>query len=49
MMGPHAARFRAASLTRAAMLYRRALKRGEIPVEGNKETPFCMDTYRYLT
>jgi hypothetical protein len=46
MMGPRAARYRAASLTRAAMLYRRALKRGEVPAEGTKETPFCMDTYR---
>ena len=49
MMGPRAARYRAASIARAAMLYRRALKRGEIPAEGTKETPFCMDTYRYIS
>ena len=49
MMGPRAARYRAASITRAAMLYRRALKRGEIPSEGTKETPLCMDTYRYVS
>ncbi|KAI0251797.1 carnitine acetyl transferase [Lactifluus subvellereus] len=46
--GPRAARNRAASLTRAAMLYRRALKRGEVPAEGTKDTPFCMDTYRWM-
>ena len=48
MLGPRAARYRAASLTRAAMLYRRALKRGEVPAEGTKDTPFCMDTYRFV-
>ena len=48
LLGPHAARYRAASLTRAAMLYRRALKRGEVPAEGTKDTPFCMDTYRFV-
>jgi len=47
-MGPRAARHRAASLTRAAMLYRRSLKRGEVPPEGTKEAPSCMDTYRYV-
>ena len=36
---------RAAPLTRAAMLYRRALKRGEIPAEGTNESPFCVDTW----
>ena len=39
MMGPRAARYRAASIARAAMLYRRAHKRGEISAEGTKETP----------
>src|SRR5258708_3484465 len=48
LLGPRAARYRAASLTRAAMLYRRALKRGEVPAEGSKDTPFCMDTYRFV-
>ncbi|KAH9977527.1 acyltransferase ChoActase/COT/CPT [Russula compacta] len=43
-----AARYRAASLTRAAMLYRRSLKRGEVSAEGTKDTPFCMDTYRWM-
>jgi len=46
MMGPRATRYRAASLTRAAMLYRRALMRGELPAEGTKDAPYCMDTYR---
>ena len=50
-MGPRAARYRVASLTRAAMLYRRALnlKRGEVPAEGTKETPLCMDTFRCVS
>lgn len=48
MLGPRAARYRAASLTRAAMLYRHALKRGELPAEGTKDSPFCMDTYRFV-
>lgn len=47
--GPRAARNRAASLTRAAMLYRHALKRGEVPAEGTKDTPLCMDTYRCVS
>ena len=47
-LGPRAARYRAASLTRAAMLYRRALKRGELLAEGTKDAPFCMDTYRFV-
>jgi len=46
MMGPRATRYRAASLARAAMLYRRALKRGEVPAEGTNDAPLCMDTYR---
>lgn len=49
MMGPRATRYRAASLTRAAMLYRRALKRGEVPAEGTKDAPLCMDTYRCVS
>ncbi|KAI0306076.1 carnitine acetyl transferase [Multifurca ochricompacta] len=48
LLGPSTARHRAASLTRAAMLYRRALKRGEVPAEGTQDTPLCMDTYRWL-
>ncbi|KAI0272336.1 acyltransferase ChoActase/COT/CPT [Gloeopeniophorella convolvens] len=48
LAGPAAARYRAASLTRAAMLYRAALKRGEVPAEGTKDAPFCMDTYRWM-
>ena len=47
--GPRAARYRAASLTRAAILYRRSLKRGEVSAEGTKDTPFCMDTYRSVS
>ena len=49
MMGPRATRYRAASLTRAAMLYRRALRRGEVPAEGTKDAPLCMDTYRCIS
>ncbi|KAI9510514.1 acyltransferase ChoActase/COT/CPT [Russula earlei] len=48
IMGPHAVRYRAASLTRAAMLYRRSLKRGQVPPEGINHSPFCMDTYRWM-
>ncbi len=42
MIGPRAARHRTASLTRAAMLYRRALKRGEVPAEGTKDDPLLL-------
>ncbi|KAI0060699.1 acyltransferase ChoActase/COT/CPT [Artomyces pyxidatus] len=39
---------RAASLTRAALLFRQTLQRGELPPEGTKDTPFCMDTFRWM-
>ncbi|VDB99881.1 unnamed protein product [Peniophora sp. CBMAI 1063] len=39
---------RAAALTRAGMLFRRMLKRGEIAPEGSKAAPFCMDTFRWM-
>ncbi|KZV74569.1 acyltransferase ChoActase/COT/CPT [Peniophora sp. CONT] len=39
---------RAAALTRAGMLFRRLLKRGEIAPEGSKAAPFCMDTFRWM-
>lgn len=37
---------RAASLIRAAMLYRQQLKLGQAEPEKTKEGPICMDTYR---
>lgn len=49
IMGPRATRYRAASLARAAMLYRRSLKRGEVPAEGTKDAPLCMETYRCVS
>ncbi|THU92738.1 acyltransferase ChoActase/COT/CPT [Dendrothele bispora CBS 962.96] len=39
---------RAAGLARAAMLFRKKLKLGQITPEGTKEGPFCMDTYRWM-
>ncbi|KAA1469045.1 carnitine acetyl transferase [Dentipellis sp. KUC8613] len=39
---------RAAELTRSALLFRRALYRGEIAPEGSKAAPFCMDTFRWM-
>ncbi|KAI0315025.1 acyltransferase ChoActase/COT/CPT [Amylostereum chailletii] len=39
---------RAASLTRAALLFRQLLKRGDLPAEGTKDAPFCMDTFRWM-
>ncbi|OSX64457.1 hypothetical protein POSPLADRAFT_1055072 [Postia placenta MAD-698-R-SB12] len=39
---------RAASLIRAAMLYRQQLKLGQAEPEKTKEGPICMDTYRWM-
>ena len=39
---------RAAAIARAAMVFRQQLKRGELKPEGSKESPFCMDTYRWM-
>lgn len=38
---------RAANLIRAAMLFRKEFKLGQVPPEGPKDDPFCMDTWRY--
>ena len=39
---------RAAAITRAAMLFRQKLRAGQLSPEGVRDTPFCMDTYRYV-
>ncbi|KAF5336707.1 hypothetical protein D9758_015079 [Tetrapyrgos nigripes] len=39
---------RAAGLARAAMLFRKKLKLGQLTPEGTKDAPFCMDTYRWM-
>lgn len=44
---PQTPTHRAAALTRATMLFRQKLKLGQLPVEGTKDTPFCMDTFRW--
>jgi len=38
---------RAANLIRAGMLFRKKFKLGQVPPEGPKGDPFCMDTWRY--
>jgi len=37
---------RAAGITRAAMLFRQQLRKGQITPDITKDGPFCMDTYR---
>ena len=37
---------RAANLIRGAMLFRKKFKLGQVPPEGPKNDPFCMDTWR---
>ena len=44
---PQTPESRAASLVRAAMLFRKKFKLGQVPPEGPKGDPFCMDTWRY--
>jgi hypothetical protein len=44
---PQTPESRAASLVRAAMLFRKRFKLGQVPPEGPKGDPFCMDTWRY--
>ena len=39
---------RAASIVRAAMLFREQYKLGQVPPEKTKEGPICMDTWRYI-
>lgn len=38
---------RAANLIRAAMLFRKKFKLGQVSPEGPKDDPLCMDTWRY--
>jgi len=38
---------RAANLVRAAMVFRKQFKLGQIPPEGPKDDPWCMNTWRY--
>jgi carnitine O-acetyltransferase len=44
---PQTPESRAANLIRAAMLFRKKFKLGQVPPEGPKDDPFCMDTWRY--
>ncbi|KAF9218968.1 acyltransferase ChoActase/COT/CPT [Gyrodon lividus] len=39
---------RAAGIARGAMLFRQKLRSGKLSPEGIKDTPFCMDTYRWM-
>jgi carnitine O-acetyltransferase len=39
---------RAAAITRAGMVFRHKVKRGDISPESTKEGPICMDTYRWM-
>ena len=39
---------RAASIVRAAMLFREQYKLGQVPPEKTKEGSICMDTWRYV-
>ncbi|ETW79218.1 hypothetical protein HETIRDRAFT_156110 [Heterobasidion irregulare TC 32-1] len=45
---PQTAVHRAASITRATMLFRQQLKLGQVKPEGSKDAPFCMDTFRWM-
>ncbi|KAI0042280.1 carnitine acetyl transferase [Auriscalpium vulgare] len=45
---PKTTAHRAASLTRAALFFREELQSGRYPVEGTKDAPFCMDTFRWM-
>jgi len=38
---------RAADLIRATMVFRKQFKLGNVPPEGPKDDPWCMDTWRY--
>ncbi|KAG9313003.1 acyltransferase ChoActase/COT/CPT [Chiua virens] len=39
---------RAAGITRAAMLFRQNLRSGQLAPDANKDSQFCMDTYRWM-
>ena len=43
---PQTSIHRAAAITRSALLFRRALKRGEIEPDSMKDAPHCMDSWR---
>ncbi|KAH9930291.1 carnitine acetyl transferase [Fomitopsis serialis] len=45
---PQTALHRAASIVRAAMLFRQRYKLGTLPPEATKEGPICVDTYRWM-
>ncbi|KIJ20944.1 hypothetical protein PAXINDRAFT_174316 [Paxillus involutus ATCC 200175] len=45
---PHTLAARAAAITRGAMLFRQKLRSGQIPPDRIKNTPLCMDTYRWM-
>lgn len=45
---PQTAAHRASALTRAALLFRRQLKRGLMQPDATKEGPLCMDTWRWM-
>lgn len=45
---PQTAVHRASALTRAALLFRRELKRGLIKPDATKEGAICMDTWRWM-
>ncbi|OJT06724.1 Carnitine O-acetyltransferase, mitochondrial [Trametes pubescens] len=45
---PQTALHRAASIVRAAMLFREQFKLGEVPPEATKEGPICMDSWRWM-
>ncbi|CCM01355.1 uncharacterized protein FIBRA_03405 [Fibroporia radiculosa] len=45
---PQTPAHRAASIVRAAMLFRQKLKLGQLEPEATKEGPICMDTYRWM-
>ncbi|KAF8519035.1 carnitine acetyl transferase [Hysterangium stoloniferum] len=45
---PQTTAHRAAALTRATILFRRKLKRGELSPDATKEGPLCMDTWRWM-
>ncbi|KAI0628030.1 carnitine acetyl transferase [Trametes polyzona] len=45
---PQTALHRAASIVRAAMLFREQFKLGQVPPEATKEGPICMDSWRWM-
>ncbi|KAI6149585.1 acyltransferase ChoActase/COT/CPT [Pisolithus tinctorius] len=39
---------RAAAITRFAMLFRQRLRAGQVSLDGTRDNPLCMDTYRWM-